>query len=148
MSTLEDLYALEDSVEWLDRLLAALHDLAPDAPPDLRGVAQRNLVTISDLHVEKESERDRVAAELYGANPSDHDGYATEPDVEEDGRLGDDESGYSGDDDRDGGGDDDNGDAQGQPLPVHQRVSPLPDHRAYRVVNPPPTFLKNRGEFR
>ncbi|EKM50279.1 uncharacterized protein PHACADRAFT_201118 [Phanerochaete carnosa HHB-10118-sp] len=146
--TLEDLYALEESVEWLDRLLAALHDLALDAPPDLRGVAQRNLVTISDLHVEKESEWDRVAAELYGADPSDHDSYATETDVEEDGQLSDEGSSHDGDSDSDDDGDDDTGDVQGQFLPVRLHLSPPPEHREYRVMSPPPTFLENRALVR
>ncbi|EKM50296.1 uncharacterized protein PHACADRAFT_201135 [Phanerochaete carnosa HHB-10118-sp] len=90
---------------------------------------------MSDVHAQKESERDRVRAEPFGTASGD-DGYATESDVEEDDQSGDKESGY--------GGDDDSDDAQNQLLPVRRRVSPPPEHREYHVVSPPPTFLQNR----
>ncbi|EKM48397.1 uncharacterized protein PHACADRAFT_202865 [Phanerochaete carnosa HHB-10118-sp] len=119
------------SLHELDRPIAPL---ASDAPPELQGVAQRKLIDISDMRAQKESGRDRVRAELFGA-ASGHDGHVTESDVEADGQSSDDDSGA--------GSDDDSDDAQGQLLPVRRHVSPPLEHFEYRVVSPPSTFPQN-----
>ncbi|EKM57461.1 uncharacterized protein PHACADRAFT_251122 [Phanerochaete carnosa HHB-10118-sp] len=136
-STLAELHDLDMSIAWLDHRLETTNAPASDAPHDLRGVAQRDRVSMSDQLAEREAKRDRPDAELFGA-ASDYDGYATESDVEEDGQSSDDDSGY--------GGDVDSDDAQGQLPPVRRRVSPPLEHHEYRVVSPLPTFLQNRGE--
>ncbi|EKM48301.1 uncharacterized protein PHACADRAFT_202987, partial [Phanerochaete carnosa HHB-10118-sp] len=166
-SRLAEIHTLNTEIAWLRRWLKVTTALASDAPPDLRGVAQRKLVAMSDLLADREARRDRLDVEQFGA-ASDHDGYATEPDVEEDGRSSDnendysgdesdysgDESGYSGDESGYSGdesgysGDDDSDDAHGQLLPVRRLVSPPPQHREYRVISPPPTFLQNRATAR
>ncbi|EKM48797.1 uncharacterized protein PHACADRAFT_266094 [Phanerochaete carnosa HHB-10118-sp] len=79
-STLTESHDLHRSTAWPDFWLETTNAPASDAPHDLRGVAQRNRVSMSDLLAEK----DRLDAELFSA-ASDCDGYATESDVEEDG---------------------------------------------------------------
>ncbi|EKM50299.1 uncharacterized protein PHACADRAFT_264910 [Phanerochaete carnosa HHB-10118-sp] len=136
-STLAELHDLHRSTAWPDSWLETTNAPASDAPHDLRGVVQRDRVGMSDQLAERETKRDRLDAELFGA-AGDYDGYATESNVEEDGQSSDDDSGYGGDIDSDG--------AQGQLPPVRRRVSPPLEHREYRVVSSPPTFLQNRGE--
>ncbi|EKM48009.1 uncharacterized protein PHACADRAFT_203372 [Phanerochaete carnosa HHB-10118-sp] len=135
-ATTSRLAELDTSIAWLDHWLETTNGPASDAPPGLRGVAQRDRVDMSDLHAEKEEERDLLDAELFDST-SDHDGYATESDVERNGQSSDDESGYDGDDDSD--------DAHGQLLLVRRLVSPPLEHSEYRVVSPPPIFLQNRA---
>ncbi|EKM47978.1 uncharacterized protein PHACADRAFT_203422, partial [Phanerochaete carnosa HHB-10118-sp] len=135
-ATTSRLAELDTSIAWLDHWLETTNGPASDAPPGLRGIAQRDRVDMSDLHAEREEKRDLLDAELFDF-ASDHDGYVAESDVEENGQSSDDESGYDGDGDSDG--------AHGQLLPVRRRVSPPLEHREYRVVSPPPAFLQNRA---
>ncbi|EKM49063.1 uncharacterized protein PHACADRAFT_202055 [Phanerochaete carnosa HHB-10118-sp] len=137
-STLADLHVLDRSIARLYHWLKVTSPLASDAPPKLKGRAQRKLIAISNMHAQKESKRDQVRTELFGA-ASGHDGHVTESGVGEDGQSSDDDSGASSDDDSGAR----QQHTQDQLLPVRRRVSPPLEHCEYRVMSPPPTFPQN-----
>ncbi|EKM50306.1 uncharacterized protein PHACADRAFT_201145 [Phanerochaete carnosa HHB-10118-sp] len=142
-STLAELHVLDRSIARLYHWLKVTSPLTSDAPPKLKGRAQRKLIAISNMHTQKESKRDQVRTKLFGA-ASGHDGHVTESGVGEDGQSSDDDSGASSDDDSGAR----QQHAQDQLLPVRRRVSPPLEHRKYRVMSPPPTFPQNWDEFR